>query len=297
MPPESAGGACTRARAETELRARNARHKPARGQIDTEFERCFRDRIASCQLALDAEVDEGFTCWRQDPWPEVPGSVAPEDIAKTGMCLLELKGVIADLRRCREKPSAERDACVTPYIGYAPQCPLLKADRAWRAFPGREDIERVARADAERRSPKEIREAKLKAEQEAKEAKLKAEQEARQAAEEARIAKEVERCTGHTTMEFADRLRTQPGPRTVPGCRYQVTGRVFSRNNLFVQMMEDSGPNLYLLRTKEPFTEGDALPDRAATFDTIEDVEMADGSKRSFAVFKLEPAAPPPKKK
>jgi hypothetical protein len=154
LPPEPVGGACTRARAEADLRAKSAGRRPTRGQIDAEFERCFRDRIAACQLALDAEADEGFACWKQDPWPEVPASVAPEDIAKTGMCLLELKGVIADLRKCRAKKPAERDACVTPYIGYVPECPLLKADRVWRAFPGREDVERAAQADLERGKPK-----------------------------------------------------------------------------------------------------------------------------------------------
>jgi hypothetical protein len=297
LPPETAGGACTRARAETELRARNPRHKLARDQVDAEFERCFRDRIATCQLALDAEADEGLACWKQDPWPEVPASISPEDIAKTGMCLLELKGVISDLRKCRAKLPAERDACVTPYIGYAPSCPLLKADRAWRAFPGREDIERVAKADSERRPPKDPkaeREAKLKAEREAK---LKAEQEAKAAAEAAKTAKETERCFGRTTMEFADKLRTQPGPRSVPGCKYQVVGRVFSRNNEFVQVMDAESPNLYLLRTKEPFTEGDPLTDRTGAFDAIEEVEMADGTKRAFAVFKLDPAAAKPPKK
>jgi hypothetical protein len=299
LPPEPVGGACTRARAETDLRAKNSGRRPTRSQIDAEFERCFRDRITACQLALDAEADEGFACWKQDPWPEVPASVAPEDIAKTGMCLLELKGVIADLRKCRAKKPADRDACVTPYIGYVPQCPLLKADRVWRAFPGREDVERAAQADLERRNTKDAKEAKLRAEREAKEAKLKAAQEAKQAAEEARraaeeakAAKEIERCFGRTTMEFADKLRTQPGPRAVPGCKYQVTGRVLSRSNVFVQVMDPSGPNLYLLRTKEPFAEGDALVDRTATFDTIEEVDMADGTKRPFAVFKLDPAPP-----
>lgn len=301
LPAEPVGGACTRARAETDLRAKNSGRRPTRSQIDAEFERCFRDRVAACQLALDAEADEGFACWKQEPWPEVPASVAPEDIAKTGMCLLELKGVIADLRKCRAKKPADRDACVTPYIGYVPQCLLLKADRVWRAFPGREDVERAAQADLERRNPKDAKEAKLRAEREAKEAKLKAEQaakqaaeEAKRAAEEAKTAKELERCFGRTTMEFADKLRTQPGPRAVPGCKYQVIGRVLSRSNVFVQVMDPSGPNLYLLRTKEPFAEGDALADRTATFDNIEEVEMADGTKRPFAVFKLDPA--PPKK-
>ena len=106
----------------------------------------------------------------------------------------------------------------------------------------------------------------------------------------------MERCSGRTTMEFADRLRLQPGPRSVPGCKYQVIGRVFSRNNVFVQVMDPVSPNLYLLRTREPFSEGDELADRTAAFDTIEEVEMADGTTRSFAVFKLDPAPKPPKK-
>jgi hypothetical protein len=319
LPPEPVVGACTRKRADAELRAKAPGRSPTRRQVDAELERCFRARIAACQLALDADADEGLACWRQAPWPEVPESVPPEDIAKAGLCLLELKGVIADLRRCRTKKPEQRDACVTPYIGYAPQCPLLKAERVWRAFPGRDDVERVAKADAERRAkdPKaareqaeraakeareaklkavqEAREAKIKAAKEAREAKLKAVQEARRAAEEARIAKETERCFGRTTLEFAARMKAQPGPRAVAGCKYQASGRVLSRNNVFVQVIDPAGSSIFLLRTKEPFAEGDQLSDRTAAFDSIEEVELADGSKRPFAVFKLDPA--PPKKK
>jgi hypothetical protein len=298
-----------------------------RNQINAEFERCFQARLAACQLALDADIDEGLACWKAAPWPEVPASVKPEDIANASICLVELKGVIADLRKCRTKKAADLDACVGPYIGYAPQCPLLKADRVWRLFPGRVDVERVALA---RRSPEEAKalkekeareakeaklkaeqaakDAKLKAEQAAKDAKLKAEQEAKQkaeevkraaeeakrVAEEAKIAKETERCQGRTTLEFAERLKAQPGPRSVPGCKYQVIGRVISKNNVFVQLVDPSGALIVLLRTKEPFAENQAVADRTATFDSIEEAEMADGSKRSFAVFLLEPA---PKKK
>jgi hypothetical protein len=335
LPAEPVKGACTRRRAEAELRAQGRGRLPTRGQIDAEFLRCFRERLAACQLALDADIDEGLACWRQDPWPEVPSSVAPEDVGKTAICLVELKGVISDLRSCRTKKPADREPCIAPYIGYTPQCALLKADRVWRMFPGREDVERLAKADAARRDPKaakeqaereareakEAQEAKRKAEQEAKqaadEAKRKAEQEAKQAAEEAkrkaeqearrkaeeekrlaeeaRIAKEAERCFGRTTLEFADKLKAQPGPRSVPGCRYQVVGRVISKNNVFVQLVDPSGALVFLLRTKEPFAEGQAVSERTATFDSIEEAELADGTKRPFAVFKLEPAAPPKK--
>jgi hypothetical protein len=145
-------------------------------------------------------------------------------------------------------------------------------------------VERVAKADAARR-----------AERGAKEAKLKAEQEAKKAAEEAKLAKEAERCFGRTTLEFAQKLKAQPGPRSVPGCKYQVVGRVVSRNNVFVQVADPTGGLIVLLRTKEPFADGESIADRMGTFDSLEEAEMADGSKRAFAVFKLEPA--PPKKK
>lgn len=300
--PEASSGACTRRRAEAELRAKTPGRAPTRGMIDAEFQRCFQARLAACQLALDADADEGFACWKQDPWPEVPVGIPPEDVTGTGVCLTELKAVISDLRKCRTKKPAERDACVTPYIGYAPKCPLLNADRMWRAFPGRADVERVAKADAERRAALDAKAAKEKAEREAKEAKQKAAEEAKQkaeeakrAAEEARIAKETERCFGRTTLDFAERLKAQPGPRSVPGCKYQVTGRVVSRNNVFVQLVDSSGGIVFLLRTREPFADGELVAERTATFDSIEEAELADGSKRAFAVFKLEPA-PRPKK-
>jgi hypothetical protein len=295
LPPEPVSGACSRRRAEADLRAKYPNRALNRANIDAEFQRCFAARLAACQLALDADADEGLACWKADPWPEVPAAVNPEDVPKTGMCLLELKAVIADLRRCRTKKPADQDACVAPYIGYSPQCALLKAERVWKAFPGREDVERVAKADAARRAEREAKDAKLKAEQEAKDAKLKAEQEAKKAAEEAKLAKEAERCFGRTTLEFAQKLKAQPGPRSVPGCKYQVSGRVVSRNNVFVQVSDPSGGLIVLLRTKETFADGEEIADRMGTFDSLEEAEMADGSKRTFAVFKLEPA--PPKKK
>ena len=338
--PQPVAGACTRKRAEADLRARSPGRSPTRGQIDAELQRCFRDRLAECQLALDADVDEGLACWKQAPWPEVPASVEPAEITKTGTCLVELKAVIADLRSCRTKKPAARDACVTPYIGYTPDCGLLKAERVWRMFPGREDVERVAKADAERRDAKdpkaareqaareakeskesklkadqatkdaklkadkeakdaklkadqEAKDAKLKADQEAKDAKLKTEQEARKAAEEAKLAKESERCHGRTTIEFAEKLKAAPGPRSVPGCKYQVSGTVLSRNREFAQVAGPGGAAVFLLRTKEPFAEGDPVADRTATFDAVQEIELADGSKRPFAVFKLEPAPKP----
>jgi len=305
LPPEPVSGACSRKRAEADLRAKSPNRTLNRAAVDVEFQRCYAARIASCQFALDADVEEGLACWKQDPWPEVPAAVKPEDVANTAMCLLELKAVIADLRKCRTKKPADRDACVAPYIGYAPQCPLLKAERVWKAFPGREDVERVAKADAQRRTDRdakvnkekadqETKEAKLKAEQEAKAAKLKAEQDAKKAAEDAKIARETERCSGRTTLEFAEKLKAQPGPRTVPGCKYQVVGRVVSKNNAFVQLVDPSGSLIFLLRTKEALADGEAIADRTASFDSIEEAELADGSKRSFAVFTLEPA--PPKK-
>src|SRR5690606_27675696 len=91
LPPEPVSGACSRRRAETDLRAQGPRRAPTRGQIDAELQRCFRARLAACQLALDAEVEEGLACWRQAPWPEVPPGVDPQDVSKTGMCVLELK--------------------------------------------------------------------------------------------------------------------------------------------------------------------------------------------------------------
>jgi hypothetical protein len=290
--PEPVQGACTRRRAEHELRAQSRGRPPTRGQIDAEFVRCFHARLAACQLALDADIDEGLACWRQDPWPEVPASVEPGDVAQTATCLVELKGVIADLRRCRTKQPADRDPCIAPYIGYTPQCTLLKADRVWRMFPGREDVERLAQADADRRDPKAARERAEREAREAREAKLKAEEEKR-LAEQARLAKEAERCFGRTTLEFAEKLKAQPGPRSVPGCKYQVVGRVFSRNNVFVQLVDPSGALVVLLRTKEPFAEGEAVADRTATFDSVEEAETTDGSKRAWPVFVLEPAARP----
>ena len=291
VPPEPGSVACTRSRASSELRAKSARHNPTRGQIDAEFERCFRARIAACQLALDAEVDEGFACWQQAPWPEVPESISPKDIVTTSMCLLELKGVIADVRRCRTKSKkpADLEACVSPYISFTPECPLLRAERVWRTFPGREDIERAAKAEAERNAPRPLT-AKEQAALEAKaarEAKLKAEQ-------EARIAKETARCFGRTTGEFAEKLKSQPGPRSVPGCKYEVRGRVHSRNNVFVQLFDSTRSSIFLLRTRESFAEGELVLDRTGTFDAFEEAELIDGSTQSFAVFKLDPAPPKP---
>jgi hypothetical protein len=64
---------------------------------------------------------------------------------------------------------------------------------------------------------------------------------------------------------------------------------------VFVQVIDPAGSSIFLLRTKEPFAEGDLIADRTAAFDSIEEAELSDGSKRPFAVFKLDPA--PPKKK
>lgn len=289
-PAEPVTGACTRRRAEADLAKRDPKKKLTRALVDAEFLRCFEGRIGTCQFALDAEIDEGLACWRQDPWPEVPAAVNAEDIGKTAMCLVELKGVIADLRRCRTKKPADRDACVAPYVGFAPACPLLAVDRVWKAFPGREDIERVAKADAERRAPWE----KKKAAEAEKAAKLKAEQDAKKAAEEAKLAKEIERCYGRTTVEFAEKLKAAPGPRTAAGCKYQVAGKVVSKNNAFVQLADPTGRLVVLIRTKEALAEGADVADRTGTFDSIEDVELADGTKQPYAVFKLDPAPKKP---
>ncbi|MGN6105039.1 MAG: hypothetical protein ACTHU0_08045 [Kofleriaceae bacterium] len=278
---EMVEGACTRERSKTELRNRGARFdKPA---IEAAFAKCFEARVRGCQSALDADIDEGIGCWKKDPWPELPPGVAADDVANTNMCLVELKVVMEDLRRCAsKKKQAEQDACVAPYLGYSPQCKMLSTERVWKASPGFAALDRVASADAKRKAEQEAKAAKAKAEQEAKAAKLKAE-------EEAKIAKETERCFGRSTLEFAERLKANPGPRNVPGCKYQVAGRVVSRNNVFVQLVDPTGSLIHLLRTREVFDLGTAIADRTATFDTIEQAEMEDGTTRPFAVFKLDP--------
>lgn len=269
LEPEVFEQPCTRKDAEAKLRERNAK-RIDKAAIEDAFARCFAARVKECQTALEAEVDEGVACWRKHPWPEAPVANDPSDVGNTSMCLGELKAVIADLRTCRAKKPAERDACVTPYTQYVPKCVLIDADRAWRAFPGFADVERVANVDAKRRAEREAKIAKETAER------------------EARIAKETERCHGRTTLEFAARVKATPGPRNVPGCRYQVTGNVVSRNNVFVQLVDTTGGLIYLLRTRETFAEKSSIPDRTATFDSIEQAEMEDGTTQGFPVFKLE---------
>ncbi|MEO8702197.1 MAG: hypothetical protein ABI867_19290 [Kofleriaceae bacterium] len=260
---------CGRKDIEAKLRAANAK-QVTNDLIEEWFARCFATKIKECQTALDADVDEGVACWRKGGWSEVPKAVDANDVGATTMCLGEMKAVVSDLRTCRtKKKPADVDACVAPYIGYVPKCPLLDPNRAWNAFPGHEDVERVANADAKRRGEREDKVAKEKAER------------------EARIAKETERCFGRTTLDFAERLRTNPGPRSVPGCQYQVAGTVFGRNNVYVQLVDPSGSNIVLLRTRETFPEGAPIGDRVATFDTLEQAELQDGSKRAFPVFKL----------
>jgi hypothetical protein len=265
---------CTRKDIEAKLREVAPKKlddpKTAGDTIEDAFARCFATKVKECQTALDAEVDEGVACWRKQSFTEVPKSVDAGDVGATTMCLGELKAVVSDLRACGKKKPAERDACVSPYVGYVPKCPLLDPNRAWTAFPGHADVERVANADAKKKAEREEKVAKEKAER------------------EARIAKEAERCFGRSTIEVAQRLHASPGPRTFPGCTYKVEGKVVSHNNVYVQLADPTGTLVMLLRTREAFTDGAVLAgERSATFDTLEEAEMEDGSKQSFPVFKL----------
>jgi hypothetical protein len=131
--PALAGG-CNRARAEAELK--QAGQPADRAAIDAGFARCFADRVQACQLALDADVDEGLACWKAEPWPDAPAGTAADAIERTAACLGELAAVVGELRACGAKPAAERDGCTAKYAAYAPaKCPLLDPERGWRRFP------------------------------------------------------------------------------------------------------------------------------------------------------------------
>jgi hypothetical protein len=260
---------CTRHEAEVKLRARGDKviDKPA---VEDAFAQCYNGRIKECQAALDTDVEKAAACWRKQPWPETLASVTAADVAATGSCLIETQAVMSDLKSClAKKKPAERDACMTPYIGYVPKCVLLDAAKVWQTFPGHEDLERIANADAKRRAERDAKIAKEKAEQ------------------DARIAKEVARCNGATTIDIAERVSKSQDVAKVPGCRYKVAGNVLSKNNVYVQLADASGKHVFLLKTREAVDQK-ALAERTALFEMVESAELADGSKQRFAVFVLE---------
>lgn len=262
-------GECTKKIAETKLLDRGDK-KVDKAAIEEAFAQCFNGRIKTCQTALDTEIDQGVTCWRKAAWPEVPASVEQAEVAATSACLGELQAVTADLKSCAgKKKQAERDACVTPYVGYVPKCGLIDAARAWKNLPTYADIERVANADTKKRADREAKIAKEKFEQ------------------EARIAKETARCNGKTTLDLATQLVSTPALTKVPGCRYQVTGNVLSKNNVYVQLADASGKIVYLMRTREELTNA-TIVGRTALFETVENAELSDGTTQKFAVFVLE---------
>ncbi len=268
-PGPAATGApvpCSHERSDTELRRNPATPRPIKqATIDAWFASCVADRIRACQAALDTSLDAGVTCWTGAPWPEVPPSIDPAAVAQTASCLQELVVVAADLRTCTAlKPGTTRDSCVALYVGYAPKCGLLRAEHAVHALPAHEDIERLVAANAEVA-----------------------------AAQAAVIAKESARCHGRTTVDFALKLKSERNLASAPGCRYQVIARVVDHNNAFIQLVDPtSGGASHLLRTKEPFPDGTVISDRVAVFDSIENAEMADGTVRQSAVFKLQPLTP-----
>jgi hypothetical protein len=262
-------GPCSRQEAEVKMRTRGDKVIDKAG-VEDAFAQCFTARIKECQTALDTDVEKAGACWRKYAWPDVPAAVNAADITATSNCLIETHAVMSDLKSCgAKKKPAERDACMTPYVGYVPKCVMLDAAKVWQTFPGHEDLERIGNADAKRRAERDAKIAKEKAEQ------------------EARIAKEVARCNGGTTLDIADRVAKAAAVAKVPGCRYKVTGNVLSKNNVYVQLADASGKLVYLLKTRETVDQA-GLADRTALFETIESAELADGSTQKFAVFVLE---------
>jgi hypothetical protein len=260
---------CTRQIAETKLRERGDKKidKPA---VEEAFAQCFNARVKACQTALDADIAEGIVCWRKHPWPEAPASIDAKDLGATAICLGELSAVVTDLKSCQtKKQAADRDACMAPYVGYVPKCAVLDAAKAWQTFPGHEDLERLANADAKRRADREAKIAKEKAER------------------EARIAKEVARCNGATTLDIATRVSKEGSLPKVPGCRYQLAGNVLGKNNVYVQLADASGKIVFLVKTRDDLANA-TLGERTALFDAVESAELADGSTQKFAVFVLE---------
>jgi hypothetical protein len=261
---------CSRAIAKAKLEARGDK-KLDKAAIEDAFAQCFASRVKLCQTALDVDIDEGIACWRKHPWPEAPAAVEASEIGATSICLGELSAVMTDLKGCRtKKQAADRDACMAPYVGFVPKCPLLDTAKAWKTFPGHEDLERIANADAQRRADREAKIAKERAER------------------EARIAKEVARCNGATTLDIATRVAKEPTLAKVPGCRYQLAGNVLGSNNVYVQLADATGKIVYLVKTRETLANGPGLGERTALFETVESAELADGSTQKFAVFVLE---------
>lgn len=267
---------CTQLRADSELRRHPETPRPiTSGMIEAVLGPCVTERIATCQSALATSLDAAITCWDSQPWTDLPASLDPATLAKTTGCLRELKGIAADLATCPKLAPASRASCVSPYLTYTPSCPPLDVLPTWKALPGHAEIEKVLGEAAAKEA------AKSQAEKD------------REAKKLAAIALESDRCHGHTTLDLANNLKKDVKLVPPKNCHFQVFGKVVDHNNVFVQLVDPiSAGSPHLLRTRETFAEGAVVTDRSAQFDGTDEAEMADGSKRVLAVFKLEPAAP-----
>ena len=265
---------CTRMRADTELRRHPETPRPiTTAMIDAVLGPCITERIATCQRALAESLDAAITCWDSQPWTEAPASLDPATLARTSACLRELKGVAADLATCPKLAPASRASCVSPYLTYTPSCAPLEVTATWKALPGHDEIDQVLAEAAQRAA------ARTQADRDRETKRL------------AVIAKETERCHGHTTLDLAVSLKANAKLSPPRDCRYQVFGKVVDHNNVFVQLVDPiSAGSPHLLRTREPFAEGAVVSDRAASFAGTDEAEMADGGKRVLAVFELAPA-------
>ena len=142
-------------------------------------------------------------------------------------------------------------------------------------------------ADARKAADMDAKAAKERADKDAKAAKDRADK-------EAAAAKEIARCSGKSTLDVAQRVKTDQALKPPKDCKYEVVGRVASSNNMFVEVVDPvSGGFAHLLRTHEKLADGAVIEGRVATFDGLEQAEMADGSTSGLAVFKLVVAAPP----
>jgi hypothetical protein len=252
--------------------------------------KCVMNRIAECQAALDHGVDAALRCWDKLGWPELPPSVTPEQVLRTRVCLQELKAVEDDVGQCASVPPGDHGACVSPYLSYSPSCPLLDPSEGWWVFQAKAHLDKQGQqidADARKAADRDAKAAKERADKDAKAAKERADK-------EAALAKETARCNGKTTLDVAKKLDDDQKLVVPKDCTYDVAGRVASSNNMFVEVVDPvSGRFAHLLRTREKLEDGTVLENRAARFDGLEQAEMADGSTKALAVFKLVAITPP----
>ena len=277
-PPDPKTMPCSRARAKLE--------EPESDDIvqDAMVAKCVTNRIAECQAALDKGVEAALRCWDRLGWPELPPAVASEQIVKTRVCLQELKAVEDDVNACATVAPGDHGNCVSTYLSYSPSCVLLDPNEGWWVFQAKAHLDKDGqRIDAEARkaADKDAKAAKERADKEAKAARDRADK-------EAAAAKEIVRCSGKSTLDVAVKVKTDQSLRPPKDCKFEVVGRVASSNNMFVEVVDPvTGGTAHLLRTHEKLEDGTVLAGRIATFDGLEQAEMADGSTSGLAVFKL----------